>query len=228
MDIIVHRTAASAENENLDVAIHRMETLLDHILTTTGADSYRAFLGSDTNFRKQIFAEYKANRTTPKPKWFEECKEYSIKHFNAEIAKQGLEADDELGINQSENTIICSLDKDLLTVHGKHFQWAIQGGAEGKRWNKPDTFHEISELQGWRNFYYQCLVGDSSDNIKGVVGVGKVGAEALLSICYEEKDMFDAVRDAYGNDEEFIMNASCLYILRDYEDSFNKVFERNK
>jgi len=41
--------------------------------------------------------------------------------MGAEEARQGLEADDEMAIYQTDDTIIVSLDKDLLQVPGKHF-----------------------------------------------------------------------------------------------------------
>jgi len=35
-----------------------------------------------------------------------------------------------------------------------------------------------------------------------------------LAYAQSEKEMINIVRNAYGNDEEFLMNASCLWILR--------------
>ena len=58
-DLVVFRCAASAENDSLNIAIHRAESLLDELLTKTGADSYRAFLSGKSNFRKAIYPEYK-------------------------------------------------------------------------------------------------------------------------------------------------------------------------
>lgn len=227
-DLVVYRAAAGAETENFDVAVEYINKCLQHILEATSCSEYRAYLSSPNNFRKSIYAEYKANRTQPKPNWLKEAQEYAVKHLEFIWADATLEADDMLGINQTDSTIICSLDKDLLQVPGRHFQWAIAGGPVDKRWEKPDTTYIISERQGWYNFYYQCLVGDPSDNVKGVAGVGKVGATKLLHDTNTEKEMFDIVREQYNNDEEFIMNASCLYVLRHKKDSFKDVFERNK
>jgi len=124
-DLVVFRCAASAENDSLNIAIHRVEALLDELLTKTGADSYRAFLSGKSNFRKTIYPEYKANRTAPKPIHLEALREYALEKQNAELAPDTLEADDALGINQTDDTMIVSLDKDLLMVPGKHFSWEI-------------------------------------------------------------------------------------------------------
>ena len=63
MDLVCFRCAASAEEDDLGIAIYRMNELLDQILEKTGATEYRAFLTGEDNFRKQIYPEYKANRT---------------------------------------------------------------------------------------------------------------------------------------------------------------------
>lgn len=219
-DLVVFRCAASAENDGLNIAIHRVEALLDELLTKTGADSYRAFLSGKSNFRKTIYPEYKANRTAPKPVHLEALREYALDKQNAELAPDTLEADDALGINQTDDTMIVSLDKDLLMVPGKHFSWEIKG----KGWTKPDKFTEQTKLGGLRLFFEQCLKGDTADNIKGIEKIGNKRAAALLADCVTEQQMFDAVRNAYGNDEEFIMNASVLWIMQNEEDVWKDRF----
>lgn len=219
-DLVVFRCAASAENDGLNIAIHRVEALLDELLTKTGADSYRAFLSGKSNFRKTIYPEYKANRTAPKPIHLEALREYALEKQNAELAPDTLEADDALGINQTDDTMIVSLDKDLLMVPGKHFSWEING----KGWSKPDKFFTQDVIGGMRLFFEQCLKGDTADNIKGIEKIGNKRAKALLADCVTEQEMFDTVRDAYSNDEEFIMNASVLWIMQHEEDIWKNRF----
>ena len=225
-DLVAFRSAASAENEEVGIAIHRMEELLDNILQKVQANSYRAFLTGSKNFRKEIYPEYKANRTSPKPKWLQECREYAIANLGVEVATENLEADDMLGIFQTSDTIICSLDKDLLQIKGKHFQWSIQGGPEDKRWVKEDKFITQTSLEGSRLFYEQCLKGDTSDNVKGVKGLGEAKAKKLLAGCETELEMLNICLDSYATEDEFFMNAQCLYILRKENDSFLKRYER--
>lgn len=219
-DLLCYRCAASAENDDLGIAIYRIDELLDNILNKTEATSYRAFLTSSSNFRKQIYPEYKANRTQPKPRHLRDLQVYSLEKLNAEYAPDGLEADDALAINQTEDTVICSLDKDLLQVPGHHFSWEING----KGWSRPDTFIEQTELEGLRLFYKQCLKGDTSDNVKGIEGLGEKKATKILADCSSHLEMFNIVRDLYGNDDEFIMNASVLWILRSLDDNWKDRF----
>jgi len=77
-DLVCFRCAASAEHDDLGIAIYRLDELVDTILAKTGASSYRAFLTGSTNFRKQVYPEYKANRTQPKPVHLEALRNYSL------------------------------------------------------------------------------------------------------------------------------------------------------
>jgi 5'-3' exonuclease len=75
----------------------------------------------------------------------------------------------------------------------------------------------------------QCLTGDRSDNIKGIDGIGPKKAEKILDGCITEQELFNAVREAYSNDEEFIMNGRVLWIRRqeneDWKDRFNALVQ---
>ena len=224
MDLVVFRCAASAENDPLGIAIYRAEELLDNILNKVGATEYKAYISSDTNFRKEIYPEYKAQRSPVKPVHLLAMKEYAFTKMGAILSPQGLEADDMLGIEQDKSThttTICSLDKDLLQIPGNHFQWEIGTS----KWNKPDNWLTQSELEGYRLFYQQAIKGDPTDNIKGIKGKGKVFAEKALADCTTELEMFNVVRDLYGNDEEFKMNAGCVWILRELGVKFADRFE---
>jgi len=226
MDLVVFRCAASAENEDFEIAKYRANELLDNIIMKTEATEYRAFITNKVNFRKTIYPEYKANRTAAKPRHLRALQDYALEMMSAEVADEGYEADDMMGIFQDTDgltTTICSLDKDLLQVAGNHYQWAIGTST----WSKPDTYIVQSELEGLRLFYEQCLKGDRSDNVKGIDGIGPKKATKLLAGCSSEKEMLSSVRQAYLNDDEFLMNARCLWVLRsdrkDYLDRYKEL-----
>jgi 5'-3' exonuclease len=82
----------------------------------------------------------------------------------------GQEADDSLGIAQSwmTDTIICSIDKDLLQIPGKHYNFVKK------------EFLDVSRIEGLQHFFKQILIGDTADNIGGCKGIGPVKAERLL------------------------------------------------
>jgi 5'-3' exonuclease len=132
----------------------------------------------------------------------------------------GCEADDMLGVRQcelscdSDESIICTIDKDLNMIPGSHYNFV-----------KKERY-VVTPEDGIRFFYYQMLIGDTTDNIKGVVGIGKQKATKLLDRCSTEGEYFDAVRDAYSNDEEMLMNARCLYIWKYMHDDPLEHFKR--
>lgn len=71
------------------------------IIDDTKADTYRAFIGGEDNYRYQIYPEYKANRTDkPRPTWLQDVRAFLVEEWKAEIVN-GQEADDMLGIIQT-------------------------------------------------------------------------------------------------------------------------------
>jgi hypothetical protein len=135
-----------------------------------------------------------------------------IANYSTEIHDM-LEADDLLAIRQRNNTILCSIDKDLDQVEGWHYRWeqTRKGEVVGEA-----KLYKIDADQGLRNFYAQLIIGDTTDNIRGVAGSGKKAARVLDS-CETEEEMFNAVREMYGNDEEMLMNGQVLWMVRELD-----------
>ena len=209
-DLVAYRCAASVGEDGLEeTAIWRCNNLIQELLHTTGAETYQCFLTGYDNFRKEINKEYKANRKdTIPPKWLQHCRKFLIETWNAEISS-GCEADDLLGMAQNkqdfndEVTMIASLDKDLLMIPGYHYNWV----REEREFVLP--------IDGLRHLYKQMLIGDRSDNIFGVVGLGKVKAAKIIDPLEDEEEMISTVFDLYkGDAERFLMNAQCLWILQ--------------
>jgi 5'-3' exonuclease len=216
-DIYAFRSAASAENDNLGIAVYRVEEMIDKTLNETSADEFSIFLSGDNNFRYEIYPEYKANRTQPKPRFLKEVKDYLIEKYKAEVS-DGCEADDLLGIAQctSKDTIICSLDKDLKMIPGMHYSFEIRGTSVlGKEWVRPMEIAEVTPEEALKRFYTQVLVGDSTDNIKGAAGIGPKKAEKIIAECSNEQEMVEAVKDHFSCDEEFLMTAQLVWIFRE-------------
>lgn len=222
-DIVAFRCAATAEGLDEKIAVARTNDLIETILRDTETDNPILYLTGKNNFRKEIFPEYKANRTKPAPEHLQACRQYLIDVWQA-VVTDGCEADDALGVKQVgftvENpydpdapvdlqSIICSIDKDLLQIPGRHYNFVKQ------------EFQEVSWLRGIREFYTQMLVGDTADNVKGVKGIGPKKAQAYLEGYENEQEMFDAVRAAYNNDNQFLLNGKLLWIWRKENDVWN-------
>lgn len=211
-DIVAYNCAASAEGDPVEVAYLRVSDMMNNILDTTGADTFRAFISGGNNFRYQVYPEYKANRKDMvDPRWRAACKEFLVQEWDAEVT-DGHEADDAMGIHQNGSTIICTIDKDLDMVPGLHYSWPIVRGGLVVREGR---IYEVNQIEGLRSFYRSLLVGDRVDNIIGVAGIGKTKAPRYIDHLETEQEMYEVVRDLYQDDERLHMNARCLWILRE-------------
>jgi hypothetical protein len=122
--------------------------------------------------------EYKGNRKDmDKPVYYKEVRDYLCKNWDTRIFSE-LEADDAVALMQADDTVIASIDKDLLQVPGRHYDWVQQ-----ERWL-------VAEDVGQRKKYIQVLTGDSTDNIPGIRGIGPVKARTLLRDCKTENDFW--------------------------------------
>ncbi len=202
-DLVAFRCAASVGEDAKEIALLRVDRLMQELLHSTQADSYLAFLTGSGNFRKKINLEYKANRKDKEPPAFlQDCREFLVTEWNAQVSDR-CEADDMLGIYQSDDTMIASLDKDLRMIPGMHYNWV-----------KGETDY-VDHLAGLRHFYKQMLIGDRSDNIFGVDKIGPVKAGKIIDNLEDEIDMIEAVFNLYNEDaKRFVMNAQCLWIMR--------------
>lgn len=201
----------------------RLNAQIKNIQISTGATSYQLYLTGDGNFRNQVatIRHYKGTRPVDKPYWYEQLRRYLINFRNAQLI-EGWEADDQLAMDQREDTILCSLDKDLDMVPGAHYNWT------------KDKYYHISALDGIQNFYCQLLTGDRVDNIPGLHGVGK--SSTYLKRIREldsEPDMLSVVLEEY--DKRFGRyawpfleeNAQLLWMVRhERPDPENEVVER--
>jgi 5'-3' exonuclease len=209
-DITVYRCAAASENDPLEVAVDRLEHLMDKIVSATKADTVQSYITGENNFRYKVNPEYKANRRqTLDPKWRQELNEYMVVNWKA-VVTDGFEADDALGMEQMKygyypipNTVICSIDKDLKQIPGLHYNFV------------KDEWDEVSPAEGLRFFYEQLLIGDRADNIIGIDRVGPVKAKKALENSFQETDWFRQVRSMYCNDKRMLMNARCLHIWQE-------------
>lgn len=202
-DIVVYRAAASAENDEQWIAQSRADTMIQEMLADTGASSYKVYLTGSNNFRRELTETYKANRPDNRPVHWQAVREFLVTQHGAIIC-DGFEADDQLGIDQdkvSKTTTICSIDKDLLQIPGRHYNFVKK------------EFKEVTPDEGLKFLYMQTLIGDRSDNIIGVEGIGPVKAERALAELLPE-EYYEKCREMYNDDERYHLNLKLLYIWR--------------
>jgi len=167
---------------------------LQSICDTWGTYDYEILLtDSDrkANFRDKLatILPYKGNRKGEKPKWLAEIRQYLIDVHGAEVIS-GIEADDELGKRQTDNTMIVTIDKDLLMIPGRHYNfksdrvWVSYDPGQlllsSKRNDKGVLRHNLTGV-GFKWLCTQCFLGDTVDNIPGLRGYGPIATYALLN-----------------------------------------------
>lgn len=182
-DIIVYTISFVTENINdqEDVAKRTNHYILQ-ILSRVGQEGqYNIFLTGKNNYRKLIYPDYKkSRRMKPKPRWYEFIRQHLIDKWNA-ITVNNIEADDALSITQryynkinKNTTIIASKDKDLLQIPGLHYRIPTKS-------TFPYTIVEIDETQAFQSLMQQSMMGDSTDDIPGIKGIGIVKSAKLIS-----------------------------------------------
>jgi hypothetical protein len=210
-DLLVYECSAVAEYpkdepiSNFDFVIEVFHNKLRDMLKAVDCTDYTMYLTGKNNFRNQIAVTkpYKGNRKGEKPFHYHNLRAY-IMSLPDSVMIEGMEADDALAINQTEDTIICSRDKDLRMVAGWHYGW--ESGQQGEF--GPFQFTKQGQLQlsenkkkltggGLMFFYSQLLTGDSTDNIPGLKGYGPAKAFDILCRCTDEYELFDAVSVVY-------------------------------
>lgn len=217
-DTVSFRCAAANENADFGLAVWQVDQMLTRILDDINADDWKIYLGGENNFRYGIYPDYKIHRRDkPKPKHLEGLRGYLVSDWDATVC-DGYEADDALGIYQqsagSNMVYICSNDKDLLQIPGRHYNFIRR------------EIKEIDEFGGAVQFYTQLLVGDPADHIRGCSGIGAVKAARAFVGCNTERQLYDKCVElykvAYKDDWEQQLNlaAQLLYVWRKDPDSW--------
>jgi len=149
-----------------------------------------AFDAGKITFRHQEYTDYKGGRAKTPPELSEQfpvIKEL-LKAFRiAQFELSGYEADDIIGTltraadEQGEPVIVVSGDKDMLQLASEQVTVAItrKGVSEVERFN-PAEIKDKYGLVPKQIIDLKGLMGDASDNIPGIPGVGEKTALKLL------------------------------------------------
>ena len=173
------------------IARYNAKEYIKNILETTKATDYIIYFTGDYNFRTDVatLLKYKGNRPKDgKPYHYQMLKDFLLAYYKCEVC-DNMEADDGMSINQTENTIICTEDKDLDMV-------------EGWRYKRGEVFY-ITPEEGQLSFYTQLITGDMTDNIPGLFQLtGKRASKKIkegLKQFSEPLDMYNYISDVYVN-----------------------------
>jgi hypothetical protein len=174
-ELLLYRHAASIDAGTITFkeAVWNVETAIKDIISTCGASEHQLLVSGPNNFRKALYPCYKANRPPKPTQYYNLSETIKANHQGHWQMHPQLEADDLLGImatnGRTKGPIICSIDKDMLTVPCWHYQW-----------HHDDFPHEVTQEQADTFWLKQLLMGDPTDGIEGMKGKGPKKAEAMM------------------------------------------------
>jgi len=221
-DVLFYMAMWGAESK--EHAKENFDSLFTSITESLFVDDYAMAIGNNegSNFRYDIYSLYKANRAKSKserPEWFFDLKSDIVNDYEGCIFADNCEADDMLRIwaNQIEKSnnfkdyIVVSVDKDLDCIGGKHYN------------PRKDLVYTVQEEDANYHYWKQIIMGDSTDNIPGVPGIGPKKAEKLL---LEEPPAVAACKayEKYYGEEGYnylLANGKLIHILRTPTDYFH-------
>jgi DNA polymerase I len=156
-----------------DNAPHRMVVVFDH-------------KGGQRTFRAEMYAAYKATRKEP-PEELQVQMDYFAKIVKGlgwpVLAIPGVEADDVIATlvtsarKQDWDVVMYSADKDMMQLIGDHV--SMIDALHGKTYTRDEVIKKMG-VAPEKIPDFLALVGDTSDNIPGLRGVGDKTAAALL------------------------------------------------
>tara|TARA_R110002020_G_scaffold287099_1_gene502568 strand:+ start:16361 stop:17167 length:807 start_codon:yes stop_codon:yes gene_type:complete len=238
-DVLLYECASVAEYpkdepmKGFDFVKEVFDNRVRDIMAAVEADSCTLYLTGDDNFRVKVAVTkpYKGNRKAEKPFHYHNLKAYIQSHEHC-VTVDGMEADDQMSIDQTDDTVICTRDKDLRMVPGWHYGWECGRQPEFKKTKVNDVgYVQITPNKkdikgtGLSFFYAQLLVGDKTDNIPGLEGCGPVAAwDALGTRSLTPAQMLDSVvheyTALYGDrwKERLTEQAQLLWMVREVDD----------
>ena len=143
----------------------------------------------EPTFRHQIYPDYKANRAEmpedlrpqiPMIRQLVEALSIPI------VELHGFEADDVMGTlareaaDQGLPAVIVSPDKDLLQLVDDARKIQVLNTKDGEVWHDREGVKARMGVWPEQVVDFLSLLGDASDNVKGVPGIGEKGAALLL------------------------------------------------
>jgi DNA polymerase-1 len=194
-------------------AKQRFDCWITNLQERLQADRVIIALSDKNNWRKEVLPSYKANRKSKrKPVTFPRLRQYAEDVYET-VCWPALEADDVLGIlatGRDDDCIIVTIDKDLMTVPGRHYYF-------NKETEDGVDIIEVTQEQADYNHLLQALTGDAVDGYFGCPGIGPVRADRLLKEHPTWGTVVAAYEKAGMTEEEALVQARVARILRNAE-----------
>ena len=162
-----------------------------------------AFDMGHPTFRHEMYADYKAGRKKMPDELAMQLPilKKVLSAMNITFVEQkGIEADDLIGTLSKKfdvQTIVVSGDRDLFQlVDNSTSVWYTKKGISEAVVVTPQNIKEVNGVNANQVVDLKALMGDSSDNIKGVAGIGEKGAKNLI-------DIYGSVENLYKSSSNY-------------------------
>ena len=181
-----------------------------------------AFDVHQPTFRHQMYEQYKGTRKPMLPELREQVPliQELLKKMNIPIVTlPGFEADDILGTlslkgeERGLDVFVISGDRDLLQLASKKVTICIPKTKKGQTVVEQYSADEVKEFYKVTPKEFidvKALMGDSSDNIPGVPGIGEKGATAMIA-------QFGSIENAYEHAGEISNTRNKNALLEHYD-----------
>lgn len=209
----------------LELCYRTLQKNLEELMETLFAVDYMAAVKSPTNFRADMYPEYKLKRGAYSSPggvrdFVPKLRTYFVKELGAVYAYDR-EADDLIRIWAQQamligdDYIVCTNDKDLKCIPGRYYDL------------QKKELVVITPEDARRRYYEQLLMGDGVDNIPGIPGLGPKTAAKRLAHCKTHEEFQEVVvgeyvaqyQDEWAN--MLLSNGKMIHLQRHPEDYFS-------
>ena len=174
-------------------------------------------------FRNEIDPNYKANRSAPPPELTMQLPvaiEWIEKMGYKSLGMSGFEADDmiatvvHLAKEKGYTVRVVSHDKDLYQLIDDNAGVVVVDAIKRKQMDE-EACYEKYGVSAKQFTDYQSILGDSADNVPGVKGIGKVGAEKLLKEYGDLDNIYAHIEEVKGaNQKKLIASKDAAYMSK--------------
>ena len=191
-----------------------IRSLQSYINTFNPRQVYICFDKSEYTFRSKMYPDYKMNRVKTDKELIDQfsmlreyCNLVNLPFIEIDL----FEADDIIGSlschakKHNLHPYVVSGDKDLLQLIHKGID-VMHLSNKGPIIYNEEYFEEEYNIKIEQFIEYKALVGDPSDNIPGIPGIGKKTAAKLLGLYNTLEGIYENIEDLKGKQKQAIID----------------------
>ena len=185
---MIFRSYFGTNPENIETVVEAFnKTLTKHMRITKADDMFVAFDYGGKTFRHQVYPDYKAGRPEKPELLLQSIVAVKKAMLDQDIQHQyikNIEGDDILGslakrLEADHDVVILTVDRDLTQCVTEHVKVLVPSrGKAPLKWYTLDNMEIAPSLV----VDLKAFEGDTSDNIPGIKGIGKVAAARLIKV----------------------------------------------